>query len=80
MLQMSKIIRSRDEWKRKAVMRANELREFRKTNKHNQDKIAELKAQIKAMERASEEEKKRSRNPQSLLIFKFSKFVPYVLC
>ncbi len=51
MLQMSKIIRSRDEWKRKAVMRANELREFRKTNKHNQDKIAELKAQIKAMER-----------------------------
>ncbi len=58
MLQMSKIIRSRDEWKRKAVMRANELREFRKTNKHNQDKIAELKAQIKAMERASEEEKK----------------------
>ncbi len=47
---MSKIIRSREEWKRQAVSRANEIREFRKTNKPYQEKIAELKAQIKTME------------------------------
>lgn len=57
MLQMSKLIRSRDDWKRKAVRRANENQEFRKTNKRYQERIAELKAQIKAMETAKEEKK-----------------------
>ena len=43
MLQMSKLIRSRDDWKRKAVMRASKLnREFRKTTKRYQERIAEL--------------------------------------
>jgi predicted nuclease with TOPRIM domain len=59
MLQMSKIIRSRDDWKRKAVEQANENRELRKTKKHHQDKIAELKTQIKTMA----EDKKKSINP-----------------
>ncbi len=67
MLQISKVIRSREEWKRKAVIRANEIREFRKTNKRSEDKIAELKAQIKAMEQASEEENKTG-NPPSVVI------------
>lgn len=57
---MSKVIRSRDEWKCKAVKRANEIREFRKTNKRYQEQIAELKAQIKAMEPATHLEKKPS--------------------
>lgn len=64
---MSKIIRSRDEWKRKAVMRANEIREFRKTDKRSQDKIAELKAQIKAMEPAAKEEKKTFHEPSVVI-------------
>jgi hypothetical protein len=58
MLQLSKIIRSRDDWKRKAVQRANEIRELRKTKKRYQEKIAELKVQIKTMEQAAEDEKK----------------------
>ena len=58
MLQMSKLIQSRDDWKRKAVMRANEIREFRKTKKRYQERIAELNAQIQAMEPMAFDEKK----------------------
>jgi len=43
MLQMSKLLNSRDEWKNKATERAAELREFRKTQKRHLEKIAELK-------------------------------------
>jgi len=43
MLQMSKIMHSRDDWKKKAVERATEIREFRKTQKRHQEKIVELK-------------------------------------
>lgn len=43
MLQMSKILRSRDEWKRKTIQCNVELREFRKTQKRHLQKIAELK-------------------------------------
>lgn len=43
MPQMSKILKSRDEWKNKATERAAELREFRKTQKRHLEKIAELK-------------------------------------
>lgn len=50
MLQMSKILSSREEWKLKAMQRANELREQRKTQKRHLRKIAELKAQLKALE------------------------------
>ena len=52
MLQPSKIIRSRDGWRDKAIQRAYELREFRKTHKRQQEKIAELKAQIGTIEQA----------------------------
>ena len=38
--------KSRDEWKRKAMQRSNELREQRKTRKRHQAKIAELKAEL----------------------------------
>jgi len=46
MLQHSKLIRSRDEWKRKAMQRSNELREQRKAHKRHQAKIDELKAEL----------------------------------
>jgi len=46
MLQMSKLLRSRSIWRRKASERAEEVRELKKTKHRYQVKIAELKAQI----------------------------------
>ena len=46
MPQISKVLKSRDEWKNKAVERATELRESRKTEKRHLEKIAELKRQL----------------------------------
>ncbi len=53
MLQQSKLINSRNIWKEKAVNRAEELREARKTKKRQQDKIAELKAEIKHLQKSN---------------------------
>jgi hypothetical protein len=64
MLQHSKIVRSRDEWKRKAVQRADENRENRKTQKRYQQKITQLKAEISALEQAPELKKTNSTPPQ----------------
>ncbi len=50
MFQLSKLINSRDIWKEKAVNRANEIRELRKTKKRQQDKITELKAKINELQ------------------------------
>ena len=46
MPQISKVLKSRDEWKNKAVERATELRESRKTEKRRLDKIADLTRQL----------------------------------
>ena len=54
---MSKILKSRDEWKNKAVERATEIREFRKTQKRHLEKIAELKRQHSQLELVIEEKK-----------------------
>ena len=59
MPQLSKLIRSRDDWRTKAVQRANELREYRKTHKRNRAHIAELKQQIDALQQIAEAKKKR---------------------
>jgi len=50
MPQMSKLIRSRDEWRKKAVQRAEQVRELRKAKRRYQDRIAELKTQINELE------------------------------
>jgi hypothetical protein len=42
MLQYSKLIYSRDEWKQKAAQRAYEVRELKKTTKRLKIKIAKL--------------------------------------
>ena len=60
MLQRSKLISSRDEWKRKAVQRADEIRELKKTRKRLAEKIAELKAQNQATIFTPEHNKKNS--------------------
>jgi hypothetical protein len=45
MPQLSKLVRSRDEWRTKAVLRASENREFRKADKRNRERIAVLEKQ-----------------------------------
>lgn len=57
MLQRSKIIRSRDKWKLKAVRRAEEIREHRKTQRRYRQKIAQLQAEIGALEQTAEAKK-----------------------
>ncbi len=60
MLQRSKLISGRDEWKCKAVQRADEIRELKKTRKRLKEKIAELKAQNQAAKQTPEHDKKNS--------------------
>jgi len=60
MLQQSKIIRSRDEWKTKAVQRATEIRERRKAEKRSKEKITELCKQIDELSLVLENAKKNS--------------------
>ena len=57
MPQISKILNSRDEWKNKAIERAAELRELRKSQKRHLEKIADLKRQNCQLERLVEEKK-----------------------
>jgi len=60
MLQTSKILQSRNDWKCKAVQRAYEIREQRKSLKRHQERITQLKTQIRAMEQAAEVKKNTS--------------------
>ena len=57
MLQHSKILRSRDEWKLKAVQRAEEIREHRKAQRRYRQKIAQLQSEIRALEQTAEVKK-----------------------
>ncbi len=49
-MQVSKIIRSREEWREKATQRANEIRELRKNQRRHQEKVSELKEKISELE------------------------------
>jgi uncharacterized coiled-coil DUF342 family protein len=60
MPQLSKLIRSRDDWKTKAVQRANEIREHRKTIKRRQEQIAEIKRQLNALQQQTAEDNKKN--------------------
>ena len=53
MPQRSKLIRSRDQWKNKAVSRADKIRACRKTEKRLRGTIAGLKRRVEELERAS---------------------------
>ena len=52
MLQMSKLIPRRDEWRKKAVQRAEQVRELKKAKRRYQNPIAELKTPITELEQA----------------------------
>jgi hypothetical protein len=58
MLQQSKLLQSRDEWKLKAVQRANEIRERKKTEKRNKETILELKKANDELNKIIEDSKK----------------------
>lgn len=61
MLQYSKLLRGREEWKAKAIARGDENREQRKTIKRYQKRIAELKDQNKVLkEQLAEDGEKNS--------------------
>jgi prefoldin subunit 5 len=60
-LQRSKILLSRDEWREKAINRADEIRDYRKSEKRHQEAMKELKQTIKSL--AQELEDKKKRNP-----------------
>lgn len=68
MLQISKVIQSRDEWKRKAVQRANIIRDNRKQKKHTHKKIAQLKKKIQDLEQADQSKKNSFFSPRKLPI------------
>jgi uncharacterized coiled-coil DUF342 family protein len=51
MLQTSKLYQARNEWRRKAVERGDELRENRKTIKRHKQTISELKQEIKDLKK-----------------------------
>lgn len=56
-MQVSKIIRSREEWREKAWQRANEIRELRKSQRRHQEKISELKEKISELETMASKKK-----------------------
>ncbi len=57
MPQRSKLIRSRDEWKNRAVSRANEIRDRRKAEKRLRGRIAELERQVEELKQAAGSDK-----------------------
>ena len=67
MLQKSKLIRSRDEWKNKAVQRSYEIREHRKSRKRYLEQIAELKTHVREISQAEEDKKTPFNSPVQLL-------------
>ncbi len=61
MLQMSKVLRSRDAWKGTTIECRYELRESRKTEKRHLRKIAELKLENRELKQLYED--KKNTNP-----------------
>jgi hypothetical protein len=57
MLQYSKMVKSRKEWKDKATIRGDENRQHRKAKKLHLEKIAKLKTKIRQLEQAVEVKK-----------------------
>jgi len=57
MLQIKKVLDSREAWKQKASQRAEELREARKTKRRHLYTIASLKQKNKALHQALDQKK-----------------------
>jgi hypothetical protein len=61
MTQLSKVVKSRDEWRSKAIRRAEELREQRKADRRHQESIAELKLQVESLRQSSDADAQKKR-------------------
>jgi uncharacterized coiled-coil DUF342 family protein len=60
MLQTSKLYQARNDWRKKAIERADEIREYRKTTKRHKEKISELKEELKKIkQQLNKEETKK---------------------
>ena len=57
MLQNSKILQGRNTWRKKAIERGYEIREFRKIQKRHLEKIAQLKLHNREMKKMIEVKK-----------------------
>jgi phage shock protein A len=66
MAQSSKLLKSRNEWREKAIKRADEQREQRKVSKRHRETIAELKLKIEDLKQELKEvgAKKKSARAQ----------------
>jgi len=60
MTQLSKVVKSRDEWRSKAIRRADELREQRKADGRHRESIAELKLQVERLKQSSDPDVKKN--------------------
>ena len=58
MVQLSKVIHSRDNWKRTSIECRYEIREFKKTKQRHLTKITELKQENRELKQQILEEKK----------------------
>ena len=79
MPQLSKLIRSRDEWRAKAIQRANENREHRKAQQRNRAQITALKQQLKQLQKRIDTDKK-TLTPDNSLVERSSKQDVRTLC
>jgi hypothetical protein len=61
MTQLSKVLKSRDEWRSKAIRRAEDLREQRKADRRHRDTIAELKMEVESLKQSSDAGSKKKR-------------------
>jgi hypothetical protein len=62
MLQISKLTHSRNDWKNKAVKRAEEIKALKKAQKRHKQKMADIKLQLKSFQQAAEDNKKNTYN------------------
>jgi hypothetical protein len=60
MPQLSKVVKSRDEWRSKAIRRAEELREQRKADRRHRELIAELKFEVESLKQSADADSKKS--------------------
>jgi len=56
MLQTSKLYQSRNDWRKKAVERADEIREYRKTTERHKATMAKLKQELKELKQQLNQE------------------------
>jgi len=62
MLQLSKILKSRDEWRDKAKQRAKEIWEMRKVHKYYQERVSNLIEENQVLKKEIEESSKNSQD------------------